>query len=369
MHIRLKNKILLEILSSIKGVVPSRPAFPIQSMVLLVPEEGGCYFYTQGPEAQMRYFSPDIKIEKPEKKLTSVSRVFEISRNFPEDSEISLKFSGDSLQVSCEGGQYKLKSLPSDDFPLMNEPEKKNIVKLPEKEIKNLLEKTDFCIALQDPRHYLNGLLLSLNDKKLSAVSTDSHRLALSSVATSNTGKAEGILPRDIVAEAKRILSDTEQTAEIGITPQNISISLQNIQILAKALNGQFPEYEKIIPRDFSIDITLNREEFLRSLQRASAILASSFSEEVMYVSLIFSNKELLVKSRNPDGEEAEVKQKTQYEGKEFEIAFNSRYLQDVMKALDTEKVSLQIRDSSSGVRIIGYGSTTEEYVVMPLRL
>ena len=369
MEIKLKNKILLEILSVVKGVVPARPTFISQNMVLLSPTKDGCYFYTQGPEAQMRCFSNQISIKDPEKKLISVSRIFEISKNFPEDSDVSLKISGDSAKVLCEGGQYKLNSLPADDFPLIDEPKESNIINLAEQDVKSLLEKTDFCIATQDPRHYLNGLLLSLEGKKLSAVSTDSHRLALSAINVSNDGEVAGILPRDIVMEAKRLLSDTEKTVEIGISPQNISISLENTQILAKALSGQFPKYKKVIPTDFSLEITLEREAFLRSLQRASAILAASLSEDGLHVSLLFSKKELLIKSRNPDGEEADIKQEIPYDGKDFEIAFNSKYLQDVMKTLDTEKVCLQIRDANSGVRIIGQGSTTEEYVVMPLRL
>ena len=91
--------------------------------------------------------------------------------------------------------------------------------------------------------------------------------------------------------------------------------------------------------------------------------------DESAHVSLLFSEKELLVKSRNPDGEEAMVKQRIEYTGDQFEISFNSQYLQDVMKTLDTEKIRLQMRDASSGTRIIGEGSDTDEYIVMPLRL
>ena len=369
MKLTLKNKTLFSILSSVKGVVPSRPSFPVQSMVLISPSKEGCYFYTQGSEAQLRCFSKEISIEKPEKKLISVSKIFEISRNFPEDTDISIVFEGDSAMVSCAGGKYKLNSLPPDDFSLMPEPESKDIIKIPERDLKYLLEKTDFCIAYQDPRHYLNGLFFLLSDKNLSAVSTDSHRLALSALPVSNTGKTEGILPRDIVAEVKRLSSDTKDTAEVSISPEKIVISLKNIQISAKALNGQFPDYKKVIPKDFATEIELERQEFLSSLQRASAISASASSEESAHVSLVFSKGELLIKSSNPDGEEASIKQKTTYKGDAVEISFNSRYLQDVMKVLDTEKICLQMRDASSGTRIIGKGSTTEEYIVMPLRL
>ena len=368
MKIKLKNKTLLEILSRVKGFIPSRPVFPYQSMVLISPINEGCYFYTQGPEAQVRCYSEGIFIEKPAQKLISVSRIFDISRNFPEDSDILLSFESESVQVSCEEGKYKLNTLPPSNFPLMSDPDKNGTVKLPERELKYLLEKTDFCMASQDPRHYLNGLLFSLKDNKISTVSTDSHRLALSSLPISSVVETEGILPRDIVAELKRLSSDTKDSAEINISSKNIFISLKNIQISAKALNGQFPDYKKVLPKDFLVEIVLEREVFLSSLLRASAILASP-SEEGLHINLVFSEKELLIKSRNHEGEEASVKQTSEYMGKTFEIAFNSRYLQDVMKTLDTAKVCLQIRDASSGVRIIGHGSTTEEYVVMPLRL
>lgn len=369
MNITLQNKTLLSILSSVKGVVPSRPTFPTQSMVMISPSDDGCFFFTQGPEAQIRCFSEEISIEKPEKKLISVSKIFQISRNFPEDSSISLLFDGDSVAVSCEGGKYQLKSLSAEEFPLMDSTNEKNVIKIAERDFRYLLEKTDFCMASQDPRHYLNGLFFSVDDGKLCAVATDSHRLALSSLAVSSTASAEGILPREIVSEMKRLLSDTKDVAEISITGQKIVVSLQKIQISAKGLNGQFPDYKKVIPSEFLLEIVLDRLQLLTTLQRASAISASSLLDEGAHVSLVFSNNELLVKSSNMDGEEASIKQSVDYTGDNFEISFNSRYLQDVMKVLDTEKIRLQMRDASSGTRIIGEGSDADEYIVMPLRL
>ena len=369
MKITLQNKHLLSILSSVKGVVPSRPTFPTQSMVLISPAEKGCFFFTQGPEAQIMCFSEQLSIEKPEKKLIAVSKIFEISRNFPEDSNISMLFKDDSVAVSCEGGKYQLKSLPAEEFPLMDSPDEKDVVKIAERDLKYLLEKTDFCMASQDPRHYLNGLFFSLDEGKLCAVATDSHRLALSSLEVSSKGDSEGILPREIVSEIKRLLSDTKDIAEVSIGSQKIVVSLKNIQISAKGLNGQFPDYKKVIPKEFLIEIVLDRQEFLSTLQRASAISTSSSFDDGAHVSLAFSNKELLVKSINPDGEEANIKQNVEYAGDDFDISFNSRYLQDVMKTLDTEKIRLQMRDASSGTKIIGEGSGSEQYIVMPLRL
>ena len=369
MKISLKNKSLLSILSSVRGVIPSRPTFPLQSMVLISPATEGCYFYTQGPEAQIRCFSNELSIDKPAKKLISVSKTFEISRNFPEDSEISLLFKDSSVVVSCDGGSYQLNSLPPDEFPLMSEPDKKDIVQIAERDLKYLLEKTDFCIASQDPRHYLNGLFFSLENSTLFAVATDSHRLALSSLAIDSKGNAEGILPRDIAAEVKRLSSETKDVAELSISSQRITISLENIQISAKGLNGQFPDYKKVIPKNFLIEIVIDRQAFLTSLQRASAIASSSSLDEGAHVNLAFSKNELLIKSSNPDGEEANIKQQIKYSEDSFDISFNSRYLQDVLKALDTEKIRLQMRDANSGTRIIGEGSTSEEYIVMPLRL
>ena len=369
MKLSLKNKSLFTILSSIKGVVPSRPTIPSQSMVLISPEKKGCYFYTQGPEAQIRYFSDELSIDAPEKKLIQASKIFEISRNFPEDSDISLSFSDNSALVSCEGSKYKLNCLSADEFPKMKEPDEKETIELAEQDLKYLLEKTDFCIAIHDPRHYLNGLFFLVEDNKLSAVSTDSHRLALGSIPVSTTAMAQGILPRDIVGEVKRLLSETEDAAKITITPEKIVVSLKNIQISAKVLQGQFPDYKKAIPKEFLKEIVLSRENFLRSLQRASAILASPLSEDGLHVNLAFSKKKLLIKSSTAEGEEATVEQAIEYGDDEFEISFNSSYLQDVMKTLDTEKICLQMRDAGSGARIVGEGSTTEEYVVMPLRL
>jgi len=338
-------------------------------MILIEPSGEGCQFYTQGPEAQIRRFSDRLNIEEAKNGMIPASKIFEISRNIPEDSNISMHFDENTIKVSSEGCKYTLKGLPAEDFPKMDEPQQQETTEIAERDLKHVFEKTDFSIAVNDPRHYLNGLFFALQDDRLSAVSTDSHRLALSSLPVSNDHKSEGIIPRDVVIEIKRLLTDSKAPAQISITPKRIIVSLAEMQISAKCINGPFPDYTKAVPKEFSTEITLERASLLQSLQRAAAISVRAAADESPYAGLVFSSGELLVKSKNPDGEEANIKQKIEYDGEEQEINFNSSYLQDVLKALDTPTVCLHIRDANSGIKITGTGSTTEEYIVMPLRI
>lgn len=370
MEIKINNKVLLGALSSLRGIVESRPTFPSLSMVMFSPCDEGCYLYTIGSEAQIRLLVTDINVQKPKNALVSVNKLFEISRNIDEKEDISISFAENAVTVSGGRGVYKLHGMPPDDFPLAEETEQSGSVKISEQDLKYLVDKTDFSMAVHDARFFLNGLFLSSDGKALSAVSTDGHRLALSSLpASGGVDSAEGIVPRNVVLELKRLLDgDSDKIAEVSITSANIFISFGNMQISAKALNGQFPDYKRIIPTNFSKEIKLDRDEFTRSLRRASSI-ANAPADSSASLTLKFSEGSLKLHSKNSDGEEATVEQSSEYSGDPLDISFNPEYLFDVMRVLDTESVLLQIRDADSGARIVGVGSKTEEYIVMPLRI
>ena len=370
MKISVKNKILLEALSSLRGIVEARPTFPAHAMVLFSPCEQGCFLYTIGSEAQSRLLLTDIDVQKPAKALVSVHRLFEISRNIGVDEDISISFGDNSVTVSGGRGVYQLRGMAPDDFPLTEELDSSGSIKISEQDLKYLIEKTDFSMAIHDPRFFLNGLFLSSDGKALTAVSTDGHRLALSSLPVSTEGEAgESIVPRNVVLELRRLLSeDSDKIAELSINSSNIVVSFGNLQIVAKALNGEFPDYKKIIPTNFAKEIKLDRAEFTSSLRRAAAI-SQATTDSGVSLTLKFSKGSLKLHSRNTEGEEATVEQDSEYSDEPLDISFNPVYLSDVMRVLDTETVLLQIREADSGVRIVGVGSTSEEYIVMPLRI
>ena len=370
MQVSIKNRILLEGLSSLRGIVESRPTFPAHAMVLFSPSSQGCHLYTIGSEAQSRLLLTEINIQKPEKALVSVHRLYEISRNIGVDEDISISFDDNSVTVSGGRGIYRLRGMSPEDFPLSEEHDSSDGIKMSEQDLKYLIDKTDFSMAIHDPRFFLNGLFLSSDGKALTAVSTDGHRLALSSLPVSAGAEVgESIVPRNVVLELKRLLADdSDKIAELNINQSNIEVSFGNLQIVAKALNGEFPDYKKIIPTNFAHEIKLDREEFMSSLRRAAAISQASADSGVS-LTLKFSKGSLKLHSRNTEGEEATVEQDSEYSGEPLDISFNPVYLSDVMRVLDTETVLLQIREADSGVRIVGVGSTSEEYIVMPLRI
>lgn len=370
MKISIKNKVLLKALSEVRGIVEPRPTFPAHAMVLFSPCNGGCYLYTLGNEAQCRLLLSELSVEQPCKALVSVHRLFEISRNIDGDEDISISFDASTVTISGARGIYQLRGMPPEDFPLADEPGSAGNVKISEQDLKYLIDKTDFSMAVHDPRFFLNGLFLSSDGKTVTAVGTDGHRLALSSLAANGEGDSgESIAPRNVVLELKRLLSDdSAKIAELSINPSNIVVSFGNLQIVTKALNGQFPDYKKIIPTNFAKEIKLDREEFTRSLRRAAAI-SQATTDSGVSLTLKFSQGSLKLHSRNAEGEEATIEQDSEYSGDPLDISFNPVYLADVMRVLDTETVLLQIREADSGVRIVGIGSTSEEYIVMPLRI
>ncbi len=367
MKIKILNEQLLKVLEVLRGVVESRSTLPAASMALFSPKDKGCSITVMNPEMELRLFLDELEIKDPSPSLVSVAKLYEISRNTGYQSQIALNFGDDQISVTSENSRFKLLTMPADDFPISDGVALENTMSIRQDDLRHVVEKTAFSMADHDARYYLNGMLIEVDGKKLSAVATDGHRLARSTLEVEKAAgaKAQAIMPRRVATELTRILGRSEEMAELGVDSSNLSLSFNNIQIFAKAINGQFPDYQRVIPSSFEQEIQLNREETVKSLTRAGAIADNKSSS----AKLGFTPGLLKLEVENPEGEQALIEQKIEYQGDPLDIGFNAVYLSDVFRALDTETVIMQIRDSSSGVRVVAEGSGSEEYVVMPLRL
>lgn len=367
MKIKIINEQLFHVLETLRGVVEARSTLPASSMALFVPQDKGCTITAMNPEMELRLHVEEMSVSDPAPALVSVSKLYEISRNTSHDTQITLNFGDDRVTVASENGRFKLLTMPADDFPLSDEVTLENTMSIRQDDLKHVVEKTHFSMADHDARYYLNGMLIEVEGKKLTAVATDGHRLARSTLEIDQpvAAKAQAIMPRRVALELMRVLQKSEEMAELGVDSANLALSFGNKQINAKAINGQFPDYQRVIPTSFEQEIQLNRDETMKSLTWAGAIADAKSSS----AKLGFSAGLLKLEVENPEGEQALIEQKIDYQGDPLDIGFNTNYLADVFRTLDTETVIMQIRDSSSGVRIVAEGSESEEYVVMPLRL
>jgi DNA polymerase-3 subunit beta len=233
-------------------------------------------------------------------------------------------------------------------------------------ELRRLLEKTQFAMAQQDVRYYLNGLLLELGDQRLRSVATDGHRLALCDIPLAHGGntRQQVIIPRKGVFELHRMLSG-EGELRLSIGSNHIRAEVDGLRFTSKLIDGRFPEYERVIPKGADQGIKADRGTLRQALQR-TAILSN---EKYRGIRLEIKDNNLTIQAHNPEQEEAEEEVEVGYDGNNMEIGFNVNYLLDALGALDQEEVEIRLSDPNSSCVIRDPGETHCTYVVMPMRL
>jgi DNA polymerase-3 subunit beta len=233
--------------------------------------------------------------------------------------------------------------------------------------LKNAIARTHFAMAQQDVRYYLNGLLMELEGRIIRMVATDGHRLALceTQYAKEINKNQSIIIPRKAVLELYRLLSDEDSEVEIRVGGNFIQAKTADISFTSKLIDGRFPDYQNVIPKDGNKKATCAREPLRQALSRASILS----NEKYRGVRLQFSTGIMHILAHNPEQEEAEEELVIDYTGDNLEIGFNVTYLLDALSAGDSEQVMLNLSDSNSSCLIQGVGEKTCRYIVMPMRL
>jgi DNA polymerase-3 subunit beta len=257
--------------------------------------------------------------------------------------------------------------LPAADFPTIEASQWEKSFSLSQKELKGLLEKTQFCMAQQDVRYYLNGLLIEVMGDRLRGVATDGHRMAMcdSRLPQSIDGEKQVIVPRKGVLELGRFLDNSDESVEMLVGNNHIRAKLKDITFTSKLIDGRFPDYNKVVPSKQTVLLDLDRELFRETLSRV-AILSN---EKYRGVRLTISPGVMRVTAHNPEQEEAEEELPIDYQGEELEIGFNVSYLIEAVGALESKVVQLGLTDPNSSCTLRSPEQQKYQYVVMPMRL
>ena len=240
------------------------------------------------------------------------------------------------------------------------------MVDVPQKTLAQLIKKTQFAMAQQDVRYFLNGLLLEVSEKIIRTVATDGHRLALASEASQGQiGVHQVIVPRKTILELQKILELSDEPVSLVLGTHFIRIAMKDIIITSKLVDGRYPDYNRVIPTTGKNILITNREALKQSLQR-TAILSN---EKYRGVRLSVSNNLLKLMANNPEQEEAEDELEVAYVGQDIEIGFNITYLMDVLNVLDCENVKITFTNNVSSILLSDPEDNRAIYVVMPIRL
>jgi DNA polymerase III subunit beta len=374
--IKTSRDAILKPLSNCVGIVERKHTLPILANVLLRKEEDTLHFLATDVEIQIT--TQTFADTKGTCTTTVAARkLLEIIKALPEGNEVILNYDAKKLVIQSGKARFSVQTLEAVDFPTMTAPKEWTAEwSMSQKALKNALNQVSFSMAQQDIRYYLNGLLLSIEGQTLRTVATDGHRLAYCETHlgldertnknnTVNLPKLELIIPRKTVLELLRQLDESEAIITIKATAQMIQFEFVGHTIMSKLIEGKFPDFNKVIPKNHSKVIDINRIILQSALQRAAIMTTDKFKG----VKLALSTDALLISAHNADQEEAYDELDVLYQHEAMDIGFNVNYLLDVLANFKVETVQLHFSDTNASAMLTVLNDLSFKYVVMPMRI
>jgi DNA polymerase-3 subunit beta len=338
---------------------------PILSNMLLVARDGSLRVTATDLEVELMAESP-VELQAAGEVTVPGRKLHDIVRALPEGVRVELAVSGDRATVRAGRSRFTLSTLRASDFPVFEEMALDQALELPAAELRALLDRTQFSMAQQDVRYYLNGLLLETEGATLRAVATDGHRLALSELELGAVARRneQRIVPRKGVLELGRLL-DGDGRVSLGLGNNHVRVDVGGRRLTSKLIDGRFPEYARVVPRA-PVNIAVADRELLRQALQRAAILSN---EKYRGVRLTLGENSMTIQANNPEQEEAEETLEVAYAGAAMEIGFNVNYLLDALAAVEGEQVELGLGDPNASCLIRAPENAHTKFVVMPMRL
>ncbi|MBA1250652.1 DNA polymerase III subunit beta [Pseudomonas luteola] len=367
MHFTIQREALLKPLQLVAGVVERRQTLPVLSNVLLV---------VQGQELSLT--GTDLEVEligrvtledkaEPGEITVPARKLMDICKSLPSDALIDIRTDEQKLLVKAGRSRFTLSTLPANDFPTVEEGPGSMSFSLPQSKLRCLIDRTGFAMAQQDVRYYLNGMLLEVSEGHLRAVATDGHRLAMcvQEAGIQYEGRHQVIVPRKGILELSRLLLEPEEPVNVTLGQHHIRATTADFTFTSKLVDGKFPDYERVLPRNGDKVLTGERQ-LLREAFSRTAILSN---EKYRGIRLQLVADQLKIQANNPEQEEAEEELQVDYAGADLEIGFNVSYLLDVLGVMTTDQVRITLSDSNSSALVQEAGNDESSYVIMPMRL
>lgn len=366
MKLSLKRDDLLPALQSVHNVVERRQSLPILANLLLSVEHNGITFTATDMEVETVITLPS---ESKASGATTIParKLLDIVRALEPGADVTIDVTEKQAVLRAGRSRFTLSTMPAAEFPNIGEFVPALTVSVDGATLKELINLTQFAMAHNDVRYYLNGLLLEFGADLLRTVATDGHRLALAEAPLQSKVDAprQVIVPRKGVQELLRLVEGNPGVVELFISDNHLQARTPAQRMTTKLIDGKYPDYERVLPKVGEKVVVAARESLRQGLTR-TAILSN---EKFRGVRLALKDKALTASAHNPEQEEAEEVMEVDYSGAELEIGFNATYLLDVLNTVRSEQIRLEFSDANSSCLITPMAEATAKYVVMPMRL
>lgn len=373
---------LLKPLTIVGGIIDSHQTKSILSNVLIRKEGTDVTFTGTDLEILIRtHIANGVEGGEAAAFTVSARKALDLFKVLP-DTEVTLSLGAPKKGIGAEGSsqisrklevktassRFSLQTLPAEEYPDFPQADFTSRIVLPASQFKYLLSMVHYAMAVQDIRFYLNALKLVVKEGKIRAVATDGRRLAFcEQPLEGSTGEEamDAVIPRKTVTELKRLLPDTDTPVTIEIAAKQARFTFGDIEIITKLLEGKYPDYERVIPKNNDKVFLVNREELLGALHRTAVFASDKFKG----VRWLLSPGMLSIQSSNSEQEEGNDDLAVDYQGDPIDIGFNVNFLSDVLSNLKTEKIRVALSGPQGSALITMPESEAFMYVLMPMRL
>ena len=350
------------------GVVEQKQTLPILSNVML--SMSGQSLTVTGTDLEVELIGrANTEFDYPEHQITIAGRkLFDICKALPDNATIELHQERDQVMLKSGRSRFTLSTLPAAEFPNMETSKSVCEFSIPQNELKNILQRTSFAMAQNDVRYYLNGILLEITPNQLRTVATDGHRLASATASSTieTSTRVQIIIPRKGVLELIKLLDDTHDIAKVIIGTHFISVESDQYHFTSKLIEGRFPEYERVIPKNNDKIAEIEKNDIKLALQR-SAILCN---EKFRGIRLVLEKNKLKIFANNPEHEAAEEELPIIYHDEKIDIAFNVSYLIENLNIIRSDTVKLKLSSNDASMLLEEVDPTDDcTFVIMPMRL
>lgn len=366
MKISISRDAILNPLQMVNNVIERRQTLPILSNVLISVKNNKLSL--TGTDLEVELIN-SCNIENNEEGDTTLpaKKLFDICKALPENSNIEILIDQERAVLKSGRSRFTLSTLSATEFPSIDALISPFEFSISQKTFKKLIDQTQFCMAQQDVRYYLNGLMFELSNNQIIAVATDGHRLAFCQADVElNPGETrQVIVPRKAVNEISRLLEDSDEEVKVSLSENHIRITASDVIFTSKLIDGKFPDYQQVIPQKCDNEVKSPRDNLYQAFHRTSVLS----NEKYRGMRLQLSDNQLQATVHNPEQDEAEEVIEVSYSGDEFEIGFNVAYLLDALSAIKSDEVVMQLTDSNHSCLLFGTDDVDSKYVVMPMRL
>ncbi len=351
-------------LQMVSNIVEPRQTLPILANVLIEAREDALCLTATDLEVGARVSMP-AKVIAAGAITISARKLLEIVKELP-SAPLVLKVQENAwVALRCGGVSYKLVGLGPEDFPPVGPGATPAWLTVDGKLLRDMLTQTTFAVSHDESRYALNGVLFAVRERELRLVATDGHRLALAARSLAHTGTpVSGIVPRKAVQEIARIVGSGEDV-DVAIGDNQFMLRMPNVLLIARLIEGTFPNYEQVVPKAHPYRLVLSRQALTAALRRVSVLS----EERTKPTKFLLTPGVLKLSAYSPDFGEAEEQMEVEYAGEEMTIGFNSRYMLDALGAQTSDQVVLEVKDGLSPGVVKSFEDDGSLCVIMPMRI